>query len=122
MKAAKIKSIRRVRRKQRVRKAVQGHADRPRLTVTRSLKHIQAQVVDDDAGVTLCAADTRSKDLRATVGYGGNVAAARLVGKALAERALARGVQQVCFDRNGYKFHGRVKALADAAREAGLKF
>jgi len=118
----KLKAIRRRRRKQRVRKRVQGTAQRPRLTVTRSLKHIYAQIIDDEAGVTVCEASTRNKTLRGDVDSGGNIAGARAVGKALAERARDKGVQQVRFDRNGYKFHGRVKGLADAAREAGLEF
>lgn len=98
-----------------------GTPERPRLTVFRSLKHIYAQLVDDTTGRTLVAADTRSKDFQASGGKGGNVAAARTVGKLLGEQAVAKGIQQVAFDRNGYKYHGRVKALADAAREAGLK-
>lgn len=122
METTKLKSIRRKRRKQRVRKVVSGTAERPRLTVTRSLKHTYAQIIDDDTGRTLCEASTRSKELRDSVGYGGNIAAAQMVGKALAERAKAKGIERVCFDRNGYKFHGRLKGLADAAREGGLAF
>ena len=118
----KIKQKRRIRRKRRVRKRVYGTADRPRLTVTRSLKHVYAQIIDDDAGVTLCEASTRGTELKGVVKYGGNIAAAKAVGQALAERARAKGVQEVCFDRNGYRYHGRVKGLADAAREGGLKF
>lgn len=122
MKSGKINQVRRWRRKKRVRKRVYGTAERPRLIVSRSLKHICAQIINDDASVTLCQASTRSKDLRNSVGYGGNVAAAQAVGKALAERAKAGGITTVCFDRNGYKFHGRVKGLAEAAREGGLEF
>jgi large subunit ribosomal protein L18 len=122
MRAEKIKQVRRVRRKHRVRKSVFGTAQKPRLTVFRSLKNIYAQIVDDQRGVTLCAASTQGKDLRTSVTYGGNIDAAKAVGKTLAERAASAGIAQVCFDRNGYKFHGRIKALADAAREAGLKF
>lgn len=121
MSAVKIKKQRRVRRKKRVRKKVFGTADRPRLTVSRSLKNIYAQLIDDDAGRTLAEASTATKDLRGSVGYGGNVTAATAVGKLLAERALANGVKRATFDRNGYRFHGRVKALTEAAREAGLK-
>lgn len=110
------------RRKTRVRKRVYGTAERPRLTVTRSLQNIYAQLVDDDQGVTLCAASSRDKDLRGQIGYGGNKAAASAVGKALAERAIAKGVTAICFDRNGRRYHGRIKVLADAAREGGLKF
>jgi large subunit ribosomal protein L18 len=116
-----LKVARRERRKKRIRKKVYGTPERPRLTVFRSLKHIYAQLVDDTTGRTLVAADTRSKDFQASGGKGGNVAAARTVGKLLGEQAVAKGIQQVAFDRNGYKYHGRVKALADAAREAGLK-
>jgi large subunit ribosomal protein L18 len=106
----------------RVRKTVQGTAERPRLSVFRSLKHIYAQVIDDLTGRTLAAASTADKRVRAQVSYGGNVAAAKMVGQAIAERARAAGVSQVVFDRGGYQYHGRVKALAEAAREAGLKF
>jgi large subunit ribosomal protein L18 len=106
----------------RVRKTVRGTTERPRLSVFRSLKHIYAQVIDDLAGRTLAAASSRDQDVRAQASYGGNVAAAKIVGKAIAERARAAGVSQVVFDRGGYQYHGRVKALADAAREAGLKF
>ncbi|HEY8393780.1 MAG TPA: 50S ribosomal protein L18 [Thermaerobacter sp.] len=113
----------RERRHRRVRKKVHGTAERPRLNVFRSLKHIYAQVIDDDAGVTLVSASTVEPELREAVGgYGGNVQAARVVGRAIAERALAKGIARVVFDRGGYRYHGRVKALADAAREAGLKF
>jgi large subunit ribosomal protein L18 len=101
---------------------VQGTPQRPRLSVYRSLSHIYAQVIDDLAGCTLAAASSVDKDVRKQIQGGGNVAAAKVVGKAVAERALAAGVTQVVFDRGGYKYHGRVKALADAAREAGLKF
>lgn len=122
MRAEKIKHVRRARRKHRVRKSVFGTAQKPRLTVFRSLKNIYAQIVDDQRGVTLCTASTRGKDLRTSVTYGGNMEAAKVVGRTLAERAVSAGIERVCFDRNGYKFHGRIKALADAAREAGLKF
>ena len=122
MDPAKINQKRRFRRKRRVRKRVYGTADRPRLTVTRSLKHVHAQIIDDDAGVTLCQASSRNKELRESIGYGGNIAAAKAVGRVLAERARAQGIEQACFDRNGSRYHGRVKELADAAREGGLKF
>lgn len=112
---------RRERRKKRIRKRVFGTAEQPRLTVFRSLKNIYAQLIDDVSGQTLVEASSRNKDLRGSVGYGGNKAAAVQVGKMLGERALAKGIKQAAFDRNGYKYHGRVKALADAAREAGLK-
>ena len=114
--------VRRRRRKRGIRRRLHGTGERPRLTVFRSAKHIYAQIIDDEAGITLCQASTRGRDLRGEIKYGGNVAAAKVVGEALARRALAKGVTTVCFDRNGYRFHGRVKGLAEAAREAGLTF
>jgi len=102
----------------RIRKKVRGTTARPRLAIFRSVNHIYAQVIDDERAVTLASASTTEKDLRG--GTGGNVEAARRVGRAIAERALAAGVEQVVFDRGGFRYHGRVKALADAAREAGL--
>jgi len=113
---------RRKRRSLRCRRKVSGTPERPRLTVFRSLKHMYAQVIDDVNGVTLAAASTLSPDVRGGLKYAGNVAAAAVVGKAVAEKALAAGVKAVVFDKGPYKYHGRVKALADAAREAGLKF
>jgi large subunit ribosomal protein L18 len=109
-------------RHHRLRRWVRGTAARPRLAVFRSLNHIYAQVVDDESGRTLVAADSRSKEFRTGQPRGGNVAAAKAVGGVLAERAKAAGVTQVVFDRGGYKYHGRVKALADAARAGGLVF
>ncbi len=111
---------RRIRRKRGIRKTVGGTPERPRMTVFRSAKHIYVQVIDDQRGVTLCEASTKGKSLRDGIGYGGNVAAAKIVGKAIAEKALAKDIKAVCFDRNGYRYHGRLKALAEAAREAGL--
>lgn len=102
----------------RIRKKVRGSAERPRLAVFRSLNHIYAQVIDDDNGKTLAAASTTEKDLGGKTG--GNVEAAEKVGKAIAERALSAGVSSVVFDRGGYVYHGRVKALLDATRKAGL--
>lgn len=102
----------------RIRRKVQGTGVRPRLAVYRSLNHIYAQIVDDLMGQTIVSASTTEKDLRGTTG--GNVDAARRVGKAIAERALEKGISSVVFDRGGYLYHGRVKALTDAAREAGL--
>ena len=102
----------------RLRKRLRGSGARPRLNVFRSLKHIYAQVIDDSQGHTLAAASSREK----RGGNGGSVAGAREVGKLVAERALAKGISRVVFDRGGYKYHGRVKALAEAAREAGLTF
>jgi large subunit ribosomal protein L18 len=97
-----------------------GTAECPRLTVFRSIKNIYAQLIDDEAGRTLAQASSKGKDVQSA--YGGNVTAAKVVGKLLAERATSQGITRAAFDRNGYRFHGRVKALADAAREAGLKF
>lgn len=113
---------RRQRRKRGLRKRVRGTSDRPRLTVSRTGKHIYAQIIDDDRGVTLCSVSTRCKDLSGQIEFGGNVEAAARIGVCLAERARACKIEAVCFDRNGYRFHGRVKALADAVREGGLKF
>ena len=106
----------------RLRRYVRGSGARPRLAVFRSLNHIYAQLVDDDAGRTLLAVDSRSKEFRTRQPQGGNVAAAKLVGELLAGKAKAQGIERVVFDRGGYMYHGRVEALAAAAREAGLKF
>ncbi len=116
---AKKKQVARDRRHRRVRKKVQGTPQRPRLAVFRSARHIVAQVIDDINGVTVAAASTHEKDFG---GYGGNVDAATKIGALAAERAKAAGVTQVVFDRGGNRYHGRVKALADAARDAGLEF
>jgi large subunit ribosomal protein L18 len=102
----------------RIREKMAGTAERPRLNVYRSLNHIYAQVIDDQKGETLVSAST----LQAKAKTGGNVAAAKEIGKTIAEQAVAKGIKQVVFDRGGYLYHGRVKALADAAREAGLEF
>ena len=106
----------------RIRARVIGTPERPRLAVFRSLNHIYAQVVDDTTGRTLAAVDSRAPDFRQKAKAGGNVAAAKIVGELLAQRAKARGISQVVFDRGGYQYHGRVKALAEAARTAGLAF
>ncbi len=106
----------------RIRKHVNGTAERPRLVVFRSNKQIYAQVIDDEAGKTLAAAASNDKVLAAECKGKSGIEAAAIVGKAVAERALAAGVSTVCFDRGGYLFHGRVKSLADAAREGGLVF
>ena len=106
----------------RVRLKVSGTAERPRLCVFRSSTHLYAQVIDDAAGRTLVAASSVDKETRKQIQGGGNVAAAKIVGQAVAARARAKGISQVVFDRGGYRYHGRVKALAEAAREAGLKF
>src|SRR5215472_12378326 len=102
----------------RIRRKVDGTGERPRLAVFRSVAHIYAQVIDDSKGHTLVAASSVGKDAKT----GGNVAAAKAIGKSIAERAKEKGIRQVVFDRGGYQYHGRVKALADAAREAGLEF
>ncbi len=112
----------RQRRVYRVRKRLRGTPDRPRLCVSRSHRNITAQVIDDIAGKTLVSASTVDKEIGKQVKYGGNAGAAAAVGKTLAERAVAAGVSEVCFDRGECKYHGRVAALAEAARAAGLKF
>lgn len=112
----------RLRIHKRIRKALSGAESRPRLCVFRSNAHIYAQVIDDSKGVTVAAASSRDADAKAEVKNGGNVSAAKVVGKIVAKRAIDKGVSAVVFDRGGYIYHGRVKALAEAAREAGLKF
>jgi large subunit ribosomal protein L18 len=102
----------------RIRRKVKGSTERPRLAIYRSLNHIYAQVIDDRNGLTLASASTTEKDLRGSTG--GNLEAARRIGQAIAERAIAKGIEQVVFDRGGYLYHGRIKALTDAARAAGL--
>ena len=109
----------RLKRHKRVRAKISGTASRPRLAVYRSNAHISAQVIDDVAGVTLVSASTHEKDFQ---GNGGNKEAARFVGKTIAEKAAAKGITEVVFDRGGYLYHGRVSELADGAREGGLKF
>lgn len=116
------KSIRRSRRRVGIRKRITGTPERPRLSVYKSVHHIYAQIIDDLDGRTLVAASTTEKDLGAGPVKSGNAQAASLVGSKLAERAKAKGVRQVVFDRGGFKYHGRVKALAEAARKAGLEF
>lgn len=106
----------------RVRRSVTGTPERPRLSVYRSLGHIYAQVIDDQNQRTLVSASSIDKETRAKTKGGGNIAAARVVGKIVAERARAAGIEKVAFDRGGYRYHGRVQALASAAREAGLNF
>jgi large subunit ribosomal protein L18 len=122
MKASVRKTVRRQRRRRHVRKSVVGTADRPRLTVFRSHKNIYSQIIDDHAGRTLAAASTMDKGRPAEPPGGGNKAAAGAVGQVLAERALQAGIKKVVFDRNGYAYHGRVRALAEAARAGGLEF
>ena len=112
----------RLRRRHHVRKHVIGTSERPRLSVFRSSKHIYAQVVNDDNGTTLASASTLDPEIRGSTPYGGNKTAAAVVGRVVAERAKQAGIDKVCFDRRSYKYHGRVAALAQAAREAGLQF
>jgi large subunit ribosomal protein L18 len=115
-------ALKRARRKKSIRKKLSGTAARPRLTVFRSAQHIYAQVIDDVAGTTLVSASTVEPAFIEKGDFGGNIAAAKTIGTLLATRAKEAGVEAVVFDRNGYLFHGRVKALADSAREAGLRF
>jgi large subunit ribosomal protein L18 len=115
-------NIVRLRIHHRIRKNLTGTDTRPRLCVFRSNKHIYAQIVDDSKGTTITAASSLDTDTKGQVKNGGNIAAAKAVGTAVAKRALEKGIKAVLFDRGGYIYHGRVKALADAAREAGLKF
>jgi large subunit ribosomal protein L18 len=122
MNTRKLKLVRRERRKGRIRGQVRGTPERPRLTVSRSHKNIGAQLIDDTVGRTLCAASSSNKGLRDQIKDGGNCKAAAMVGQILAERARMHGIKQAAFDRNGYKYHGRVKALAEAARKTGLSF
>ena len=112
----------RKRRQTRVRRKVTGTADRPRLCVFRSSKHIYAQIIDDSQGVTVASASTRDKSVVDGLSYTGNVEAAKAVGEKIAQNAQEKGIKNVVFDRNGFVYHGRVKTVADAAREAGLDF
>ena len=113
----------RLRRKQRVRKKIRGTPERPRLTIFRSSKHIYAQIIDDTIATTLIDASSLSKDIKPQVlSKGGNKEGASKIGKQIAERALGKGIKRIVFDRNGFLYHGRIKALAEAAREHGLEF
>ena len=123
MKHQKSVNKTRWRRTNRVRKNIRGTADRPRLSVHRTNKHIYCQLIDDDLGKTLCSASTRDRELSSKIsGGGGNCEAAKVIGEALAAKAVAAGVKQIKFDRGPYKFHGRIAELAAAAREGGLEF
>lgn len=117
-----LKLVRQGRRRRRVRRKVFGTPQRPRLSVFRSLKNISAQLIDDISGQTLCSAGTNTKSLAGASKNGGNCDAAQAVGRLLGERARMQGIRQVAFDRNRYRYHGRVKSLADAARKTGLEF
>lgn len=112
----------RIKRHQRIRKRLQGTGEKPRLSVYKSLNHIYAQLIDDTAGKTLLSASTLEKEIRTALKHGGNLEAAKKVGATLAQKALGKKITTVVFDRGGYRYHGCVKALADAAREQGLKF
>jgi large subunit ribosomal protein L18 len=116
------KKLARSKRKKRVRSRLTGTSDRPRLNVFRSLKHIYAQAIEDATGKTLASASTMSPELKGNLHYSGNVEAAKKVGELIAKKCLEKGIQKVVFDRSGYLYHGRVKALADAARASGLIF
>lgn len=116
------KNISRKKRHLRVRKNISGTATKPRLNVFRSLNNMYVQVIDDVNGVTLVAASTFDKEVKEAVKYGGNIEASKAVGAVIAKRAIEKGIKQVVFDRGGYLYHGRVAALAEAAREAGLEF
>lgn len=122
MDKAKEKRLARQRRHQRVRRRMMGTAERPRLCVFRSLKHIESQIIDDTLGHTLVAASTREPSVREQLGDKDKTAQAAIVGQVLAERATAAGIKSVVFDRGGYLYHGRVKSLAEAARKGGLEF
>jgi large subunit ribosomal protein L18 len=116
------KNVVRKRVHSRIRKKIQGTGERPRLNIFRSLNHIYAQIIDDVKGVTLVSASSLDKEIRAVNKTGGNAAGAKGVGTEIAKRAKSKGVETVVYDRGGYHYHGRVKVLAEAAREAGLKF
>ncbi len=120
--AKESRNDKRLARHARVRKTLSGTPERPRLCVYRSLKNISVQIIDDVSGKTLVAASTLDKEIKAQAAYGGNKAAAKLVGEAVAKKALEKGINTVAFDRGGFLYHGRVKELADGAREAGLQF
>ena len=122
MGSAQRRQAMRIKRKKRIRKKVQGTAERPRLTVFRSARHIYAQVIDDQQGQTLAAASTMEKELRDRSDFENKKAAAGEIGKRIAQRAANKGVTTVVFDRNGYQYHGRVKAVSESARENGLDF
>jgi len=122
MKQQELNRARMLRRRSRVRGKARGTQERPRLSVHRTLQHIYAQVIDDTTGKTLASASTLSPELKAKGIKGGNIKAAEMVGARLAEVALSKGIKKVCFDRGGYMYHGRVKAVADAARKGGLDF
>ncbi|MBP1626639.1 MAG: ribosomal protein [Holophagaceae bacterium] len=114
--------LRRQKTKTRIRGRISGTTERPRMTIFKSLKRIYVQVVDDSKGITLASASSLEKEIRGTIQNGANIEAAKVVGARIAARLIEQGIKAVVFDRNGYVYHGRVKALADSAREAGLQF
>ena len=116
------KSLSRLKRKIRVRKKIRGASDRPRLNIFKSAKHIYAQIIDDTNGATLASISTLADAVKSDLNYTGNIEAAKKVGASIAKVALEKGITSVVFDRNGFRYHGRIKALADAARENGLSF
>ncbi len=119
----KDKKANRLKRKRRVRKKIEGSSERPRLTVFKTARHMYAQIIDDSKGITLLSASTISKDIKSkSKGIGGNIKGAKLIGETLGKKGTQKGIEEVVFDRNGFLYHGRIKALADAARENGLKF
>lgn len=118
----KVKADARERRKKRIKSKIQGTSERPRLCVFKSLAQIYAQLIDDTTGKVITGMSTLNKEVRTTLKYGGNVEAAKKVGESIAKKAAGIGLTQVVFDRNGFRYHGRIKALAEGAREAGLKF
>jgi large subunit ribosomal protein L18 len=124
--AAPVRRLSREAHRQRIhvrtRRTLSGTSERPRLCVHRSSRHIRAQVINDQTAQTICAASSLDKDVRQQIKGGGNIAASKVVGKMIAQRAREKGIEKVVFDRGGYQYHGRVQALAEAAREAGLKF
>jgi large subunit ribosomal protein L18 len=122
MDAQKLKHRRQLRRRHHVRKGIVGTSERPRLTVFRSSKHVYAQLINDLDGVTLAAVSSLAKDVKAGLPYGGNIKAAVVIGQKIAEIAKGKGITKVAFDRGHYRYHGRIKALADAARKGGLQF
>jgi large subunit ribosomal protein L18 len=118
----KIKELARARRHARLRKKVSGTGERPRLCVFKSLNNIYAQLIDDTKGITLVAASTVGKDIKVEKGHKGNINYAKKIGQVLAQKAVHAGINRIVFDRGGYKYHGRIKALAEGAREGGLEF
>ncbi len=122
MSATEKKLISRKRRHIRIRKKVSGTSERPRLCVSKSLKHIYAQIINDDTGATLASSSTMDKDIKGKIKTAGDINAAKVIGAAIAEKALGKDIKKVVFDRGGYIYHGRIKALAEAAREKGLQF